>query len=136
MSVRAAAMNAARLPDGRAYVVRGFNLSAFCEVLAEVMASRKITWTLLARETGVRRAALSRMAQGALPDAPTIAVLSAWANLNPADFLVMGKSWRSPYSLAEISTVLESDPSLTPAAAQDLETIIYLAYTSFRQQRA
>ena len=126
-------MGSFRFADRRAYVPRGFNVSAFYGVLAEVVASRKTTWRLLARETGVRPATLKRMAQGGYPDAETLAILSAWANLNPADFVVTDENRRLPRSFIEISTVLKSDPNLEPAAARDLETMIYLAYASFRQ---
>ncbi len=127
-------MSPRRFVDDRAYLARGFNVSAFYEVLAEVVASRKTTWKLLARETGVRPATLKRMAQGGYPDAAALAILCAWADLNAADFVVTVHGRGPPHSLTEISTVLNSDPNLEPAAARDLATIIYLAYASFRQQ--
>jgi transcriptional regulator with XRE-family HTH domain len=127
-------MRPPRFADGRTYLEKGFNVSAFYGVLGEVVASRKITWKLLARETGVRPATLKRMAQGGYPDAATLAILSAWANVNPADFVVTVQKRGPPHSLTEISAVLNSDPNLEPAAARDLATIIYLAYASFRQQ--
>jgi transcriptional regulator with XRE-family HTH domain len=127
-------MSSRRFADGRTYLAKGFNVSTFYEVLADVVASRKTTWRLLARETGVRPATLKRIAKGGYPDAATLAILSAWANLNPADFVVTAPNRGPPHSLTEISNVLKSDPNLEPAAARDLETIIYLAYASFRQQ--
>jgi hypothetical protein len=125
-------MSGCRLVDGRAYLVDGFNVSAFYEVLAEVVASRKTAWRSLARDTGVGQAALKRMAQGRCPNATALARLSAWANLNPADFVV-AQNDSQPRLLAAISTLLESDPNLDPAAARDLQTIIYLAYAGFTQ---
>lgn len=125
-------MSSCRFADGQAHLVKGFNVSAFYEVLAAVVVDRRSTWRLLARETGVSGATLRRLAQGRCPNAATLTALSAWADLNPADFVVTAQN-EMP-GLAAISAVLESDPNLEPAAARDLETIIYLAYAGFRQQ--
>jgi hypothetical protein len=124
-------MSSCRFADGRAHLANGFNVSAFYEVLAEVMARRKTTWRLLARETEVPEGTLRRLAQGRCPNGAALATLSAWANLNPADFVVAAPN-RMP-TVAAIAAVLESDPNLERAAARDLETIIYVAYAGFRQ---
>ncbi len=125
-------MSSCRFADGRAHLSNGFNVSAFYEVLAAVMASRKTTWRSLARETEVPEGTLRRLARGGCPDATALAALSAWANLNPADFVVPAPN-RLP-TLAAIASVLQSDPKLERAAARDLETIVYLAYAGFRQR--
>lgn len=124
-------MSSCRFADGRAHLSNGFNVSAFYEVLAAVIANRKATWPLVARETGVPAEKLRRLARGGCPDATALATLSAWANLNPADFIVPAANGMP--TLAAIASVLQSDPSLEPAAARDLETIVYLAYAGFRQ---
>lgn len=116
--------------DGEAYVVRGFNVSAFFEVVAEVVAARNTNWKLLAKEVGVSPSTLSRRGRGRCPDAATLAALSAWAGLNPADFVVTSNNRRTANPLAAISGVLRSDPSLAPNAVQALETIIRVAYAS------
>jgi len=121
--------------DGEAYVVRGFNVSAFFEVVAEVVAARHTSWKALAKEVGVSPSTLSRRGRGRCPDAATLASLSAWAGLNPADFVVASNNRRTANPLAAISGVLRSDPSLAPNAVQALETIIRVAYASMEQSR-
>src|SRR5215831_14605863 len=81
--------------DGEAYVVRGFNVSAFFEVIAEVAAARNTNWKALAKELGVSPSTLSRRGRGRCPDAATLAALSAWAGLNPADFVVASNNGRA-----------------------------------------
>lgn len=116
---------------GRVHPTKGFNASAFYEVLAQVVTAREVTWRELGRETGITPSTLSRMAQGAWPDAAGLAALSAWANLNPADFVVRRPDEAWGNSLSAISTVLRSDPDLEPTAAQALEAIIGVAYARF-----
>lgn len=126
-------MDSRKSVDGRAHVTKGFNVSAFFEVLAEVVAARKSNWKLLAKEIGLSPSTLSRRGQGRCPDAATLAALSAWAGLNPADFVVTPANGRRTSSLAAISGVLRSDPNLEPKAVQALEAIIRVVYASFEQ---
>ena len=129
-------MSSCRFADGRAYLVKGLNVSAFYEVLAEVVAARKTTWKLVGLETKVPKATLVRMARGGCPDAAAMAALAAWAGVNLADFVVIAENGRPSRLLSAISTVLKSDPNLEPAAARDLEAIVYVAYAGFRQQHS
>ena len=124
-------MSSCRLPDGRAHLANGFNVSAFYEVLAAIMASRETTWRLLARETGIPAGTLRRLGQGRCPDATALATVSAWASLNPADYVVPRNGTAT---VVAIAAVLRSDPNLGPAAARDLETIVYLAYDGLKQR--
>jgi hypothetical protein len=125
-----------RLADGRAHIEHGFNFSAFCEVLSAVVAARDITWRALALETDVTTATLKRMAHGKCPDASSLAVLSAWADLNLADFVLIPPNWTKPDTAAKIATVLNSDPALEESAARDLDAIVHLAYDRIKQQHA
>ena len=129
------ALRARGASDGEAYVVRGFNVSAFFEVVAELVAARNTNWKALAKELGVSPSTLSRRGRGRCPDAATLAGLSAWAGLNPADFVVASQSRATTNSLAAISGVLRSDPCLAPNAVQALETIIRVAYASMERSR-
>jgi len=120
--------------DGRARVVKGFNVSAFFEVIAEVVTVRGATWKLVASEIGVSPSTLSRRSRGRCPDAATLAALSAWAGVNPADFVARpGNGATSP--LAAISGVLRSDPNLGPEAVRALEAILRVAYASFERTK-
>src|SRR5882724_2741023 len=66
---------------------KGFDAEAFYTALAQVVEARKVSWRRVARESGVSSPALTHMAQGRGPDAASLAALSAWAGLNPADFV-------------------------------------------------
>jgi hypothetical protein len=43
----------------------------------------------VAREIGIGKSTLARMSQNKRPDADGLAALSFWAELNPADFVVL-----------------------------------------------
>lgn len=113
---------------------KGFNAKAFYDALAEAVKILEVPWRQVAKETGVNASTLSRMARGAHPDSASLAVLSAWAGINPADF-VRGRRKDEPSrdSLAAISRFLKADPELQPEAARALEQIIRLAYSGFRR---
>ena len=122
---------------------RGFDAEAYYTALAQIVRAQRISWRQLARETGITPSTLTRMAQGRRPDAASLAVLSAWAGLNPADFV------RNPRYVAEtaghpstrdslhaISGVLRSDPNLPPEAVRALEDIIHVAYGELKRTPA
>jgi hypothetical protein len=129
-------MRSCRIADGQAHFAKGLNIGAFYEVLAEVVAARQTTWRLVGLETGVPKATLVRMARGGCPDGPSLAALSAWAGLNPADFVVTAENGQPSHLLSAISSVLNADPDLEPTAARDLEAIVYVTYTGFMQHHS
>src|SRR5690242_13919310 len=103
-----------------------FNAKAFFKALSSVVEARNVPWTQVSRETGVTTSTLSQMAVGRRPDAASLAVLSAWAGLNPAHFVRRQKG--IPDLLGSISDLLIADPSLQPKAAVALDTVIHVAY--------
>ncbi len=121
---------------------KGFDAEAFYSALAQVVQARKVSWRRVARETGVSSATLTHMAQGRGLDAASLAALSAWAGLNPADFVETSIERierralkRGAEPLDVISSLLRADPDLQPEEAEALEKIIRLAYSRFRQRR-
>lgn len=50
---------------------------------------RAVSWRQVARELGIGKSTLARMAQNKRPDADGLAAISAWAQVNPADFVIM-----------------------------------------------
>jgi hypothetical protein len=73
------------------------------------------------------------MATGHWPDGASLAVLSAWANLTPADYIENSlKATTSPNTLAEISALIKADPQLVSDDAVVLETVIQVLYTRFQ----
>lgn len=123
-----------KFADGQGRGGKGFNLAAFYGVLAEVVRARRTTWRSVSLDTGVPTATLKRMARGGYPDAAALAALSAWADLNPADFVTMQPNALRPRSFAAIAAVLRSDHNLDAVAVRDLEDIIKITYSHFREQ--
>jgi transcriptional regulator with XRE-family HTH domain len=115
----------------RIHTSKGFNATAFYAVLASVVEARSVTWRQVARETGITPSTLTRMGQGRQPDAPSLAALSAWAGLNPADFVGTPAEGAKSDPLTVISRALRSDPDLRPEAAKALEDIMRIAYDRF-----
>jgi hypothetical protein len=76
---------------------------------------------------------VTRMAQGRRPDAASLAALSAWAGLNPSDFVQAPYKSHSPDAIAQISTLLRNDPSLDADSAETLEAIVKTAYERFKK---
>ncbi len=76
------------------------------------------------------------MGQGRQPDAASLAALSAWAGLNPADFVGQPTEEARPDPLVVISRALRSDPDLQPDAAKALEDIMRIAYNRFSREGA
>ena len=78
---------------------KGFDGDAYYRALEAVVSSRTKTWKEVADETGVSASTLTRMARGKRPDADSLAALSAWAELNPSDFV------RAPYVKAPADSI-------------------------------
>jgi transcriptional regulator with XRE-family HTH domain len=88
------------------------------------------------QETGVSATTLTRMAQGRRPDAGSLAALSAWAGLNPADYVNLRERSATAEPLARISSLLRSDPRLKPEAAVALEAMLQSAYERLKTSGA
>ena len=113
-------------------IERTFDGEAFYAALAATVTARAVTWKQVSQETGVSATTLTRMSQGRRPDAASLAALSAWATLNPAEFVGLQQSGRRPEPLAQITRLLRSDRRLKPDAAKTLEVMIRTAYEQLR----
>jgi transcriptional regulator with XRE-family HTH domain len=114
---------------------KGFDGDAFYRALGATVAARSLTWKQVAAETGVSASTLTRMAQGRRPDAASLAALSAWAGLNPSDFVQAPYKATRPEALAQISTLLRADPNLDADGAEAIEAIVRAAYERLRKAR-
>ena len=64
-----------------------FNFEKFYQAVNAKRTARSASWRQVAREVGIGKSTLARMAQNKRPDADGLAALSFWAELNPADFV-------------------------------------------------
>src|SRR5665213_1316123 len=113
---------------------KGFNGDAFYRSLETAVTTRGMNWKQVSAETGVSASTLTRMAQGKKPDAASLAALSAWAGLNPSDFVDAPYKSKLPEPIAQISTLLRMDPNLDKEAADAVESIFKAAYERLRKQ--
>jgi len=114
---------------------KGFDGDAFYRALEATVAARSRNWKQVAAETGVSASTLTRMAKGRRPDAASLAALSAWAGLNPSDFVQTSNKASRPEAMAQISTLLRADPNLDADGAEALEAIVRAAYERLRKAR-
>ena len=64
-----------------------FDFERFYQAVNAKRTARAASWRQVAREVGIGKSTLARMAQNKRPDADGLAALSFWAQLNPADFV-------------------------------------------------
>jgi hypothetical protein len=64
-----------------------FDFEKFYQAVNAKREERAASWRQVAREIGIGKSTLARMAQNKRPDADGLAALSYWAALNPADFV-------------------------------------------------
>jgi transcriptional regulator with XRE-family HTH domain len=64
-----------------------FQFEKFYQAVNAKREARAASWRQVAREIGIGKSTLARMAQNKRPDADGLAALSYWAELNPADFV-------------------------------------------------
>jgi len=64
-----------------------FDFQKFYQAVNARRTERAASWRQVAREIGIGKSTLARMAQNKRPDADGLAALSYWAELNPADFV-------------------------------------------------
>lgn len=109
-----------------------FDVKGFYQAVALVVQARGVSWRQVATTTGITPSSLSRFAQGSSLDSASLAKLSAWSGLNPADFVVAIDGIASG-ALEAIAAALREDPNLDAQAASALEAIMRTAYQSLRR---
>lgn len=114
--------------------ISNFYLKGFYKALDSVRLSRGLNWKQISEETGVNASTLARMNKDSRPDADSLAALSAWAGLNPADYVSDVTRPSKPDSLAVIYSCLQADPNLTREAADALDEVIKATYERLRKK--
>ena len=110
-----------------------FDATAFFAALDSVRRARALNWKQVAAASGISQSTLTRLAQGKRPDVDSLAALVDWADLRADDFVVRTKTPAPPEPMAMISTYLRADRSLTPEAAEAIETVVQAAYGALRK---
>lgn len=114
---------------------KGFDGQAYYSALASTVEAKRLTWKQVSQSTGVSASTLTRMAQGKWPDASSLAALSAWSGVNPADF-VEGVATQEKTSnqdlVAEFSALLRAQKDLSGDAKSALEVIVKAAYETLK----
>lgn len=112
---------------------KGFDGDAFYRSLEMTVSARGKNWKQVASETGISASTLTRMAQGRKPDAASLAALSAWAGINPSDYVEAPYKTGRAESMTQISALLRSDPNLDAQSAEAVEAIVKAAYERMRK---
>jgi transcriptional regulator with XRE-family HTH domain len=94
-----------------------------------------MNWKQVSEATNVGPSTLARMSKGKRPDANALAALSAWAGVNPADFVPnAGRSHDHQDTLADIYRCLRRDPNLSAEATAALDEVIKATYERLRRK--
>lgn len=113
-----------------------FDFQGFYQALNSTRESRQVSWKQVGEQAGVSPSTLARMSTNRRPDADGLAALSAWASLNPADFIERGqpRPRRDTEPLARISKLLREDHRLSKASAKTLDDIVRAAYAQLAKR--
>lgn len=115
---------------------KGFDGEAFYAAFLRIVQARELTAKQVSQATGVSASTLTRMSQGKRPDAASLAALSAWSGLNPADFVEGLDPAREtePEFEVEFAALLRAQPDLSQNAKEALGKIVKAAYEQFRNK--
>lgn len=114
-----------------------FDGMGFYKALNDIREEKDLTWRQVSEATGVSASTLTRMGQDKKPDAASLAKLSAWAGLNPANY-VLNQQRDVPAgedTLPQVFALFRADPSLNDKAIAALEEMVRAAYKSLKEKR-
>ena len=111
-----------------------FDVAALHAAMDSERRSRRLTWKDVAAESGVSASTLTRLSQGRQPDVNSLAALTGWLGIS-ADHFMRGEQvqqFGAGSPLAQISTILHSDPNLNPEGSAALEELVRATYARLR----
>jgi len=111
-----------------------FDAAGFYSGLERAVRARKVNWKDVSNETGVSQTTLTRMGQGRRPDAASLAALSAWAGINPADYVprTFPNRQTEGQTLDKVALLFRQDAQLSDDARKKLEAIVESAYNALK----
>lgn len=117
-------------------MTKEFDGDAFYAALDRTVRAKGANWKMVSQDTGVSQTTLTRMGQGRRPDAASMAALSAWAGINPANYVggaFASRSGAPANTVEQIAMVLRQDGELSEEAKKQLETIMESAYHALKK---
>ena len=112
---------------------KGFDGDAFYRALEATVKAKSTTWKQVAEQTGVSASTLTRMAQGQTSGCSQPSCPFSLGTSEPLGFCSMAHKATRPEPIAQISTLLWSDPNLDAGSAEALDAIVRAAYERFRR---
>ena len=111
-----------------------FNAKALHAAMDAQRCSRRLTWKDVATESGVSASTLTRLSQGRQPDVNSLAALTAWLGMAADRFMRSDTVTKlgAPSSLAQVSSIIHSDPRLNPEGVTALDEMIKATYARLR----
>ncbi len=109
-----------------------FDCEAYYIALDEIRKAKTLSWKKVADQSKVSASTLTRMGQGKHPDADSLTMLSAWGQLNPADFVTdEDLKAKEAESLPKMMALLRADPNLSPDSIEAIQEVLAVAYKRF-----
>lgn len=106
-----------------------FDCEGFYASLDDIRKAKNFSWKKLADQSKVSASTLTRMGQGKHPDADSLTMLSAWAQLNPADFVTdEDLKARDTTVLPKMMALLRADPNLNEDSIRAIQDVLTVAY--------
>lgn len=109
-----------------------FDARRFYQALDAARAAGHLNWKQVAERSGVSASTLTRIAQGKRPDVDSMAALVGWSGLSADDF-VSGQQRVGAAPLAQITTLLSADASLSSDARDAMIGMVTAAYERLRK---
>ena len=111
-----------------------FQLGAFHAALDSVRVARGLTWKNVADQSGVSASTLTRLSQGKRPDVDSLSALIRWSGLTADDYMPPAPSTVPSEPLAEITSVVYGDRSLSTGDRDAMIDIIRATYIRLRDR--
>lgn len=121
--------------QGRAGRNGSFDPFRFHRLLDDVRIERGISWSGIARLTGVSASTLTRIGQGRMPDADNLSALVAWAGLDANAVLGVTPQERGDL-IAAVRIALRHDPLLDPDQIDAIVTTVRTLRDAFTRRRS
>jgi transcriptional regulator with XRE-family HTH domain len=111
-----------------------FDASAFYAALDAVRDARHLSWKQVAEQSGVNASTLTRIGKGKRPDVDGLAALLVWSSLK-AEMFIESSDKNSPEPIAQITTLIRMDRSLSFSNARLMEDIVTSTYNRLKLEK-